>query len=123
MNKGLLNGTHTGRFVQQAPLPDYVDSKGGTVVFTHNRGLAPFYVRWVVVNQLPEGGYVPGDEVTINGIGDISAAPGTWANAAQCGISIYQGINSISFLTKDGTSVQSISVAKWALKCYALFLA
>ncbi len=89
---------------------------------THKLGLTPAEVRWVLVNQTAEHGYVQNDELDVRSIvraaDQLGAPPNTCANVTT--LQIRYAWLAIAPYVLDASAVQqAVTAANWKLRAYA----
>jgi hypothetical protein len=96
-----------------------ISNSAATIIVSHNLGVTPTFVRWVMVCQTNDVGYNVGDEVQIDNQ-NFSTTPvftegANSNNVFLCMNSINVGVNNKT----NAASRASITDARWRFKCYA----
>lgn len=89
-------------------------------VATHGRGQRPRRAEWIMVCTTPgDQDYVPGDEISLNGLFLGVSVTTLGRNASQCWLTANFAFTSLVLCRRNSASVFNPTVARWAVRCIA----
>ena len=95
-----------------------------TTNVVHGLGRVPSQVRWVLVSQGTNAGYMPGDELDVNsfkfrsGTSDYGISLTTGVNTNSIFAAFDSGNGPVAVITSTAGTNTTTAVTRWRMKCY-----